>query len=183
MKYGIRKLDNQEGFTLIELLVVISVIGFLATSVLVALNSARVKARNAKRYSEVKTLVKALEIYRQDNGTYPLESDQFWHCMGPPGENCYFSAFTGNNAIVAAMSPYMASLPKTYISYGAAMNRIIYKSYLLNGVYYFYIFWPYEGAMPSELCGAMPGNSIVKTLYPTGTYDPGISFCYEGVTY
>jgi prepilin-type N-terminal cleavage/methylation domain-containing protein len=183
MKFRHRKPGIQEGFTLIELLVVISIIGFLTTTVLVALNNARVKARNAKRYSEVKTLVKALEIYRQDNGTYPLESDRFWHCMGPPGENCYFSAFTGSNAIVAAMSPYMASLPKTNIPYGAAMNRIIYQSYYLNGLHYFYLFWPYEGVMPSDLCGAMPGNPIVTTLYPPGTYDPSISFCYEGVTY
>ena len=39
----------QKGFTLIELLVVISIIGLLASGVLASLNSARMKARDAKK--------------------------------------------------------------------------------------------------------------------------------------
>lgn len=42
--------NNQTGFTLIELLVVISIIGLMSSTVLAAVNSARVKADNAAEF-------------------------------------------------------------------------------------------------------------------------------------
>ncbi len=59
------------GFTLIELLVVISIIGLLASVVLVSLNSARTKARDAKRVADIKQIATALELYFDQNGSYP----------------------------------------------------------------------------------------------------------------
>jgi prepilin-type N-terminal cleavage/methylation domain-containing protein len=63
------------GFTLIELLVVIAVIGLLATAVMVALNNSRIKARDARRISDIRQLQKALEMYYNQNNAYPISGN------------------------------------------------------------------------------------------------------------
>jgi general secretion pathway protein G len=59
------------GFTLIELLVVISIIGILATLVAANLNSARSRARDAERKSDLKNIQTALRLYYNDYSKYP----------------------------------------------------------------------------------------------------------------
>ncbi len=71
-RMGVKKLkQNQKGFTLIELLVVIAIIGLLASVVLLALNSARSKSRDAKRVADVRQMTSALELFYNDNNGYP----------------------------------------------------------------------------------------------------------------
>jgi len=62
---------KQTGFTLIELLVVIAIIGILATIVMVSLNTARAKARDARRISDIRQLQLALQMYYDINNAYP----------------------------------------------------------------------------------------------------------------
>src|SRR3989344_9043834 len=61
----------QSGFTLIELLVVIAIISLLSSITMASLNSARIKARDAKRKVELKQITNALELYFNDYGAYP----------------------------------------------------------------------------------------------------------------
>ena len=68
------KQKTSRGFTLIELLVVIAIIGILASIVLVSLSSARTKARDARRISDIKQIALALETYFSDNAQYPSVS-------------------------------------------------------------------------------------------------------------
>lgn len=67
---------NKKGFTLIELLVVIAIIGLLSTLAVVALGSAREKARDSKRLSDLKQMQTALELYYTDNNQYPVANNQ-----------------------------------------------------------------------------------------------------------
>ncbi|MEZ4180642.1 MAG: type II secretion system protein [Candidatus Doudnabacteria bacterium] len=66
--------QNQKGFTLIELLVVIAIIGLLASVVLLALNSARSKSRDAKRVADIRQVVSGLELFYNEYNGYPTFS-------------------------------------------------------------------------------------------------------------
>ncbi|MCC2631082.1 MAG: Pili subunit [Candidatus Paceibacter sp.] len=62
---------GKKGFTLIELLVVISIISLLSAVVLGNLNNARMKARDARRLSDMRQIVNALELFYDKYGWYP----------------------------------------------------------------------------------------------------------------
>ena len=66
-------MKNKKGFTLIELLVVVAIMGLLAALAVVALNTARARARDARRVSDIKQIQTALELYYMDNYKYPVD--------------------------------------------------------------------------------------------------------------
>lgn len=71
-----KKNKSNRGFSLIELLVVIAIIGILSSVVIVSLNSARAKGRDAKRITDVKQLQLALAMYYDACGrVYPNIAD------------------------------------------------------------------------------------------------------------
>jgi prepilin-type N-terminal cleavage/methylation domain-containing protein len=76
---------NKTGFTLIELLVVIAIIGLLASVVLLALNSARAKSRDAKRLADIRQLASAYELYFNDYGSYPTNTTAGSAILGGAG--------------------------------------------------------------------------------------------------
>ncbi|MCX6730036.1 MAG: type II secretion system protein [Candidatus Portnoybacteria bacterium] len=96
-------MSNKRGFTLIELLVVISIIGILATIVLVSLGSARIKARSARRITDLNQIRIALEMYYSENGLYPVVGGWQSEC------NCW-GGYTAEN-IVPGLTPYMKVFP------------------------------------------------------------------------
>ena len=63
--------NNIQGFTLIELLTIISIVGLISTLMVVALNGARMKARDAKRIHDTKQIRTMAELYLDDHSFYP----------------------------------------------------------------------------------------------------------------
>lgn len=112
-------LSTKKGFTLIELLVVIAIIGLLSTLAVIALGSARTKARDAKRLSDVKQVQTALELYYTDNGTYPTAASAI--TLGAGSAVCLDNSVSG--WATTCTKPYMGLVPKdpgtgsyTYVS-------------------------------------------------------------------
>ena len=114
---------GQKGFTLIELLVVIAIIGILATIVLVSLNTARSKARDTRRVSDLRQIALALEMYYDDNSTYPVVA----------------TCVNGNIPAALATSGYIGAVPEdpgatdTYAYLGTATTYTL-KAVLENTV-------------------------------------------------
>lgn len=63
---------NQTGFTLIELLVSISIIAILTALLTVNFIGARQRGRDGQRKANLYQIQAALELYRSDNGDYPV---------------------------------------------------------------------------------------------------------------
>lgn len=110
------KNNKRKAFTLIELLVVISIIGMLASVVLVSLNSARAKARDTKRLNDILQLRTALYSYYLSNNSYP-------------------TSYSSSNDAFAALSPslvpnYIAKMPDDPL--GSITGPSIWRYY---GVY------------------------------------------------
>ena len=85
------KNNNKQGFTLIELLVVIAIIGLLSTLSILALNTARARARDTKRVADVKQMQTALEMFYNETGDYPTTGITAGNSIGT-GTNVYLKA-------------------------------------------------------------------------------------------
>jgi len=108
--------EKRQGFTLIELLVVIAIIGILSTLAIVALGSARQKARDSKRVADLNQIGKALELYYSDNNTYPT--------IITPGQSISFGSTTYLAQVPSNPTPRNdGTCPNTnYIYYGSGQS-------------------------------------------------------------
>ncbi len=102
--------NTKKGFTLIELLVVISIIGLLASIVMASLNSARKKARDARRIADLNQIKLALEMYFDSNRYYP-QSNCGWDCNG-----YRYSYDSSWNSLAVDLAPYISNLSKDPIN-------------------------------------------------------------------
>lgn len=161
--------SKNKGFTLIELLVVVAIIGLLASVVLASLNSARGKARDAKRLSDLEQIRTALAMYYNDhNGTYPPAYPASWSGISAAG--CGW----GYNGTTSGATAYITGLTPTYISvlptdpFGpTACTGYLYNS---NGTdYMFLVYNTVEGTVPGSLQRpALPGEKDYAVYSPGG---------------
>lgn len=95
----------KKGFTLIELLVVIAIIGVLASVVFATTNSARMKARDARRKTDMRQLELAILLYYDTNGTFPPSVTTAQdNTISTPGGNWHV-AFRNE------LAPYLPTVP------------------------------------------------------------------------
>ena len=96
-----RQKDFQKtGFTILELLVVIAIMGLIFTIIVTVTRTARIRARDAARISNLGEIRKALELYYADNQMYPPVSE--W----------VYSADSSWDELADALKPYLRVLPK-----------------------------------------------------------------------
>lgn len=105
-------MKKTRGFTLIELLVVIAIIGILSSVVLASLNTARVKARDVRRATDLAQIRTALELYFNDHGYYP-QSGCGWDCNG-----YRYSYSSSWDSLATDLKPYISALPKDPLNTG-----------------------------------------------------------------
>lgn len=67
----------KKGFTLIEILITVTIIAILTAIGIVSYNSVNKRARDAKRKSDLEQIRSALEIFRNDFGSYPGTAEGF----------------------------------------------------------------------------------------------------------
>ena len=88
----------KNAFTLIELLTVLALIAILATLSVISLNRMRVRGRDLRRVTDIRTITAALEMYNGKEGRYPA-ADEF--VIGQPiknssGDKTYLKAIPSN---------------------------------------------------------------------------------------
>jgi len=136
---------KQKGFTLIELLVVIAIIGLLSTMAVVSLNSARAKARDAKRLNDVKQMANILSIEATEGtgnenlvGCTAINSDVIL-CTGKlvdgatvAGEIKQFSKFKDPSSDTPCVAGATATCQYSITADGATVNNAVIRFYLEN---------------------------------------------------
>lgn len=104
-------MNNKKGFTLVEILVVVGIVGLLGVLATITLQSARVRARDAKRLSDVVKTQMALELYFNDNNSYPIVADAT--ALGQSATACLSSAGWASSCDATSESVYLARIPAT----------------------------------------------------------------------
>lgn len=163
-RYGkyIKNHSAQAGFTLIELLVVIAIIGILASVILASLNSARAKARDARRAEDMEQITTALAMFYNDHGCLPRTS----------GSTCisgYSEADTGGwdySTIGGFMTflkagGYMPEVPVDPTNSGSMLYRYYCYPGATGGPVLAY--WKEDGTYVRKISGS--GTSNADTSY------------------
>lgn len=147
---------KQYGFTIVELLIVIVVIGILAAITIVAYNGVQQKARNTQTQLAMASYAKAMILYGQDKGSYPLPA--YYTCLGDE-----YTATTKCDASAdLSATTTLYNLIKPYLNNGAQPRPALSDVNGRRGGFYhnngttYYLFFMQEGV---NTCPAINGTS------------------------
>lgn len=68
--------NNQQGFTMIELLIVMVILSLLLVVGIGSFMSSQIKARDSARKTDLQNIARALELYYNDKGEYPIDTSK-----------------------------------------------------------------------------------------------------------
>lgn len=164
---------SRSAFTLIELLVVITIIGLLSTTIMVSIQSARVKANNARRVDDFKNIKQALEMYYDDNRAYPMTSNTA--TIRYRSQCATWGSYTEDLVIPGLTPTYMPALPADpAMNAGANVCCYVYTGHYTGRDYKFFL----------TNCDASIGATSTYAKFP-GLLDPrrdGINNCLHDDT-
>lgn len=142
-------LGRQQGFTLLELLIVIVIIGILATIVVPGLTSGPRRARDTQRKADLRGLKNALEVYYNDNNSYPTQT-------------AAATDFLSSDTLVTALvSNYAPSIPCDPRSSGASGSPKTTT----------------DGTAGNDTADCAVQDSVLQYLYQSGASGASYTIC------
>lgn len=141
------------GFTLIELLVAISIVSLLSTIVMASIQTTRARAQTARRVGDVEQVELALELYRAENGEYPVVTNgdlpltfaECWEC----GDNNFY-----NDDKLPGLIDYLKVRPSDpALPSGGRFSDDSGYWYQSDGTDYKFVSFP-----PADQAGNIPAN-------------------------
>lgn len=137
---------KRSGFTIVELLIVIVVIAILAAITIVAYNGVQTRARDATRSDGLRAIQDALELYKADNGTYPVATAN-------PGSSGWEVSTDVSGTFIEALKPYMGNVPIDPTNVTAAQ-------------YWYYFYSTTSGPAVAANCNtARGGFYVLRAIY------------------
>jgi len=153
-----------KGFTLIELVLVVAILSILSVMVIFAINPLAQfqKANDAKVKSDLAQIQRALEIYYDDNGSYPPSTGAPNFEIFNPAKNQAIAWGTSSGS-GGSFAPYMNFLPVP-----PGSSKYIY--FTQNGQEYFLYGNLERGVSDPQICKNLDSNGECP-------YVPGLNLC------
>ncbi len=105
-------LQIKRGFTIVELLIVVVVIAILAAITIVAYNGIQQRAQLSGLQSSISQAARKLEVYKLNNGSYPVDIATAQITIGSEYETVYVPAVDSGSfclSVIRGTSSYMAT--------------------------------------------------------------------------